>query len=67
MTFTFDPILLTAFALALVRAAAWIFVSPPFNTRMIPATVKAGPGVFSAARFVATGDCKALRPVAGPT
>jgi flagellar biosynthetic protein FliR len=42
MTFTFDPILLTAFALALVRAAAWIFVSPPFNTRMIPATVKAG-------------------------
>ena len=27
-----------------------------------PATVKAGPGVFSAARFVATRDCKALRP-----
>jgi hypothetical protein len=26
-----------------------------------PATVKAGPGVFSAARFVATRDCKALR------
>ena len=42
MTFTFDPVLLTAFALALVRAAAWIFVSPPFNTRMIPTTVKAG-------------------------
>jgi hypothetical protein len=30
-----------------------------------PATVKAGPGVFSAARFVATRDCKALRPDAG--
>jgi hypothetical protein len=30
-----------------------------------PATVKAGPGVFSAARFVATRDCKSLRPVAG--
>lgn len=42
MTFTFDPVLLTAFALALVRAAAWLFVSPPFNTRMIPTTVKAG-------------------------
>ena len=42
MTFTFDPILLTAFALALVRAVAWLFVSPPFNTRMIPTTVKAG-------------------------
>ena len=32
----FDPVVLTAFALALVRAAAWLFVSPPFNTRMIP-------------------------------
>jgi flagellar biosynthetic protein FliR len=42
VTFTFDPVLLTAFALALVRAAAWLFVSPPFNTRMIPTTVKAG-------------------------
>ena len=42
MKFTFDPVLLTAFALALVRAAAWLFVSPPFNTRMIPTSVKAG-------------------------
>jgi flagellar biosynthesis protein FliR len=42
VTFQFDPIQLTAFALALVRAAAWLFVSPPFNTRMIPVTVKAG-------------------------
>jgi flagellar biosynthetic protein FliR len=41
-TFTFDPVLLTAFALALTRAAAWIFVSPPFNTKMIPTPVKAG-------------------------
>jgi flagellar biosynthetic protein FliR len=40
--FAFDPIYLTAFALALVRAAAWLFVSPPFNTRMIPTSVKAG-------------------------
>ena len=27
-----------------------------------PATVKAGPGVFAAARFVATASCKELRP-----
>ena len=42
MTFTVDPPSLIAFALALVRAAAWLFVSPPFNTRIIPTTVKAG-------------------------
>jgi flagellar biosynthesis protein FliR len=40
--FTIDPLVLTAFALALVRAAAWLVVSPPFNTRMIPGSVKAG-------------------------
>jgi flagellar biosynthesis protein FliR len=42
VTLKFDPILLTAFALALVRASAWLFVSPPFNTKMIPSTVKIG-------------------------
>ena len=42
MTFSFDPVLLTAFALALVRAVAWLFVAPPFNTRMVPTMVKAG-------------------------
>ena len=41
MTFPFDPSWLLAFA-ALVRATAWLFVAPPFNTRMIPATVKVG-------------------------
>jgi hypothetical protein len=30
-----------------------------------PATVKAGPGVFSGARFVATRACKELRPPGG--
>jgi flagellar biosynthetic protein FliR len=40
--FRFDPVLVTAFALALVRATAWLFVSPPFNTRMVPTAVKAG-------------------------
>ncbi len=42
MTFTVDPVILTAFALALVRATAWIFISPPFNTRLVPITVKIG-------------------------
>ena len=30
-----------------------------------PAAVKAGPGVFGAARFVATQSCKAVRPKSG--
>src|SRR5512141_371409 len=42
MTVPIDPLVVTAFVLALVRAAAWLFVSPPFNTRMIPSSVKAG-------------------------
>ena len=59
MTFTVDPLVLTAFALALVRAAAWIVVSPPFNTRMIPSSVKAGIAAalaLSAAPQLATGS-----------
>ena len=42
MTVPINPIAITAFVLALVRATAWLFTSPPFNTRMIPTTVKAG-------------------------
>lgn len=42
MTFRFDPVTFTAFSLALVRATAWIFVSPPFNTRIVPTAVKTG-------------------------
>jgi len=41
-TIPIDPVLVTAFALALVRASAWLFISPPFNTRMVPIPVKAG-------------------------
>ena len=41
-TIPINPVLISAFVLALVRAAAWLFISPPFNTRMIPVTVKAG-------------------------
>lgn len=32
---------LTGFLLGAVRAAAWLFLAPPFNTRMIPASIKA--------------------------
>lgn len=42
MTIPFDPLAVTAFSLALVRASAWLFVSPPFNTRLVPVSVKAG-------------------------
>jgi flagellar biosynthetic protein FliR len=42
VTISFDPLTVTAFMLALVRAAAWLFVAPPFNTRIIPTSVKAG-------------------------
>lgn len=42
MTLEIDPVLVSAFALALVRASAWLFVAPPFNTRLVPIPVKAG-------------------------
>lgn len=42
MTIPFDPVLVSAFVLALVRASTWIFVSPPFNNKMMPIVVKAG-------------------------
>src|SRR3712207_9483341 len=34
--FAVDPALLSGYLLALVRAAAWVFVSPPFGNRMLP-------------------------------
>lgn len=37
-----DPVAVTAFFFALVRTSAWLLVSPPFNTRLVPVTVKAG-------------------------
>lgn len=42
MSFQLDPTLFLAFFLGLARAAAWVLVTPPFNTRMVPAAVKAG-------------------------
>jgi flagellar biosynthesis protein FliR len=42
VSIAFEPEALTGFLLALVRAAAWIFVSPPFSTRIVPTPVKLG-------------------------
>jgi flagellar biosynthetic protein FliR len=42
VTIPFDPLLVTGFVLALVRASAWLFIAPPFNTRLVPIPVKAG-------------------------
>jgi flagellar biosynthesis protein FliR len=42
VTFRFDPNTAVAFALALVRATAWLFISPPFNTRIVPTAIKVG-------------------------
>lgn len=42
MSASLAPGLLIAFLLALVRAASWLVVAPPFNSAQIPATVKVG-------------------------
>ena len=42
MVVPIDPVVISAFVLALVRASAWLFVAPPFNTKTIPTTVKVG-------------------------
>ena len=42
MTVDIAPALLSGYLLALVRAAAWVFVCPPFGTRSVPTMVKVG-------------------------
>jgi flagellar biosynthetic protein FliR len=46
------PALLSGYLLALVRAAAWVFVCPPFGTRSVPTVVKVG---LAAALALAVG------------
>lgn len=41
MNITIATPLLVSFLLATVRAAAWLFVAPPFSSKAIPTTVKA--------------------------
>ncbi|HEY1741298.1 MAG TPA: flagellar biosynthetic protein FliR [Acidimicrobiia bacterium] len=42
MTIPIDAAAVTAFILALVRASVFIVIAPPFNTKSIPVSVKAG-------------------------
>jgi flagellar biosynthetic protein FliR len=58
--FSLDPALLSGYLLALVRAAAWVFVSPPFGNRMLPVQVKLG---FAAALAAALGPKLASQAV----
>ena len=66
MTFDLSPDLIAGYLLALVRAAAWVAVSPPFGTRVMPGQVKVG---FAAALALALGPQLADQAVpleAGP-
>jgi flagellar biosynthetic protein FliR len=42
VTIEIAPALVSGYLLALVRAAAWVFVCPPFGNRTVPTTVKVG-------------------------
>ena len=42
MTIELAPALLSGYLLAMVRAAAWVFVCPPFGNRTVPIPVKVG-------------------------
>jgi flagellar biosynthetic protein FliR len=42
VTIELAPALLSGYLLAMVRAAAWVFVCPPFGTRSVPSVVKVG-------------------------
>jgi flagellar biosynthetic protein FliR len=42
VTVDLAPALLSGYLLALVRAAAWVFVCPPFGNKSVPTTVKIG-------------------------
>jgi flagellar biosynthesis protein FliR len=42
MTIELAPALVSGYLLAMVRAAAWVFVCPPFGNRTVPTTVKVG-------------------------
>jgi flagellar biosynthetic protein FliR len=42
VTVDLAPALVTGYLLAFLRAAAWVFVCPPFGTRSVPTMVKVG-------------------------
>jgi flagellar biosynthetic protein FliR len=61
MNITVDPVWVSGFLLAMVRATAWVFVCPPFGTRMVPTPVKIG---LAASLAIAMGP--QLRDLAVP-
>lgn len=42
MTVELAPAVVTGYLLAMIRAAAWVFVCPPFGNRSVPTLVKVG-------------------------
>lgn len=52
MRLTIDPALAVGYLLALTRTIAWVMITPPFGTRMIPTLVKVG---MAAALTLAVG------------
>jgi flagellar biosynthetic protein FliR len=52
VTFDLAPALVSGYLLALIRAAAWVFVCPPFGSRSVPTMVKVG---LAAALALAVG------------
>lgn len=65
MTLAVPQDLLLALLLASVRAAAWIAICPPFSTRAIPATVKAGLALALALPVAQSGAATLPDPATG--
>lgn len=66
MTIPIDAVAVTAFILALVRASVFIVIAPPFNTKSIPVTVKAGLAAALALSAVSQIPPTSLSLDAGP-
>lgn len=66
MTAELPTDLVLGFVLAVVRAAAWLVVSPPFNTRMFPVQAKMGFAVALAIPVAPTLAESAPEPEIGP-
>lgn len=53
MGLTIDPALVVGYLLALTRTIAWVMITPPFGTRMVPTRIKVG---LAAALTLAVGS-----------
>ena len=66
MTLALSTDLVLGFVLAVVRASAWLVVSPPFNTRMFPAQAKIAFAVALAIPVTPTVAASSPSPEVGP-